>query len=384
MKLLMVTMDRIRAIDSVNFRFPFSISYDDQGMSDIETAEVKFAFLRDSILPVTKSFLTYEDKPVIFIWNYELPYPYLSADDYNTALDNVFSDNKPKVLWNQIDAPEIADSYYPWVEGWAADGSNWGKNYLDWFYLTISIIPGFDFATGGVWAGFDDRECSWGGGRWIDRRNGVIYDSTWLFANSYSGLLPLKWVYIETWNDWNEGTEIEPSVEDGYYYLESTVRNINNFKGTSLIADTCLYSAASKIYSAGNMIESGQNRDSACYYPVPQRAIKYFLLRNCEEAGERADSILNNSLLNCYITSVSTNEKDIGAFPNPVNDRLYIHVPDNTDASVFIISLEGIVIKQFKLTDRIKNISVKGIPRGNYILRLMLKEGSFEKIITIQ
>ena len=49
----------------------------------------------------------------------------------------------------------------------------------------------------------------------IDRRNGVCYNSFWLIANASH---PDGYA-ITSFNEWHEGTEIEPSIEYGYQYL---------------------------------------------------------------------------------------------------------------------------------------------------------------------
>jgi len=40
------------------------------------------------------------------------------------------------------------------------------------------------------------------------------------------------WVVIVSWNEWLEGTEIEPSVEDGDKYLKLTAEYAGRFLGT--------------------------------------------------------------------------------------------------------------------------------------------------------
>jgi hypothetical protein len=129
LKMLAPTLKRITDINNTDFKYEFSISYDDQGMDNIETAKSKF--IRDSGFMNKPTYLKYDGTPVIFIFNYKNPNPYLSATDYKTALETVFLTNRPKVVWNEIEAPEIANSYYPWVKGepWVLDGSNWGKTF---------------------------------------------------------------------------------------------------------------------------------------------------------------------------------------------------------------------------------------------------------------
>jgi hypothetical protein len=306
LKKLIPTIKRIRNIDSLRFQYDFAISYDDQGFdkkSPLDTAITKFTYLRDDILPNTNNYLHYYDKPAVFVFNYS--YAFLSANDYQNTINNLFPLKKPMLLWNSLngieDSTKYVDAYYPWVQpgepnfGW--NGTNWGKPYLNYFYEHINYLnttsSKLNFTCGGVWPGFDERKnnCWSNKTRLMERRNGVVYDSTWSFVHNYQQPLPLKWVVIETWNDWNEGTEIEPSKESGYQYIKSTIDHINTFKNLSISKDTCKFEAARKIYLAADMIEH-QQRDSTIDYPLLLRAIKSLLLNNCNQAISAADSII--------------------------------------------------------------------------------------------
>lgn len=298
---LVSTINFLKNIDSSNFNYEFAVSYDDQGMDKvgIDTALDKFEYLRDHILPSSEHYLRYNDTASIFIWNYKENkvnhFPeYLSAEQYNTALDSTFPEGGVKILWNEIDsaAKNFTSSFYPWVQGFDSNGLNWGKEYLDWYYSTIASSQQIDFATAGVWAGFNDSLCNWGENRYIDRQNGKVYDSTWSYIKNYSGSPLLKWVYIETWNDWNEGTEIEPSKEYGYKYLLSTIDHINAFKGTAIPSNTEAFEAALEIFEASTSITSSRC-DSIKYFPLLKRAIKLFFLGNISEVLSATDSIIN-------------------------------------------------------------------------------------------
>ena len=52
----------------------------------------------------------------------------------------------------------------------------------------------------------------------VPRRDGATYDETWETALA----LRPAWVVIASWNEWHEGSEIEPSKEHGDRYLQST------------------------------------------------------------------------------------------------------------------------------------------------------------------
>ncbi len=88
------------------------------------------------------------------------------------------------------------------------------------------------FVMGGVWPGFDDSGCGgWGAGnREIPREDGQVYDFHWqrILSSRYSI------VQIATWNDWFEGTFIEPSEEYGFKYLVLTRKYIQQFKGQAI------------------------------------------------------------------------------------------------------------------------------------------------------
>jgi hypothetical protein len=88
-----------------------------------------------------------------------------------------------------------------------------------------------DFWMSGVWPGFDDYAVwGWGGGpRLMPRYDGQLYDTAWDWAIDNN--LPV--VQIATWNDWFEGTIIEPSVEFGNLYLQKTFTKSAEFKNLS-------------------------------------------------------------------------------------------------------------------------------------------------------
>ena len=350
MKTMVQTLKHLYEIDHVNFKYDFSISYDDQGLSNIYDAEEKFIYLRDYILTEPIDFLEYNGTPAVFAFNY--PNEYLTAEDYHTALNNVFSSNTPMLIWNQIetDALGYANSFYPWVQpGGTWNGTNWGEAYLDWFYPEISgYATQLDFATGGVWAGFDDRlnTCwSWDEPRWIDRRDGWVYNKTWEYVNTYSGELPLNWVVIETWNDWNEGTEIEPSIEYGYKYLVSTINNINTFKGSSVSDDTVKFETLKNIYFSADSIEKGLI-DSVINYPMLKENIASFI---------RENPVASFS----FEEFVKTVQLEI--FPNPAESLMQfdISIPEATEGLLNILDLNGCVLQ---------TIYTGFLPEGNKVI----------------
>jgi len=109
------------------------------------------------------------------------------------------------------------DGFYAWInpgkKGWAADGSHWGKDYLSDFYRTMSSKYPDKMIIGGAWPGFDDARASWGLNRHISTRCGQTYTDTLNFWRKYFAPAdPIPFIMIETWNDYEEGSAIEPGL----------------------------------------------------------------------------------------------------------------------------------------------------------------------------
>jgi len=77
-----------------------------------------------------------------------------------------------------------------------------------------------------VMPGYDDRQVRFPG-TVVARRGSECYDMTWRVAMEQNP----NWIMICSWNEWHEGSEIEPSVEYGDFYLKLTRQYANKFKG---------------------------------------------------------------------------------------------------------------------------------------------------------
>ena len=256
---LFKTIDELQSISKNNFNLKYLISYDDQGFDLQEPLDTTFAKMKDFKENITTrtNYLYHKNHPLFFSFDY--PKKFLTAKSFRTVIDSVFKKDKPYLIWNTFGEGEevqpYVNAFYPWVQPggeWHAEGLNWGKGYLNYFYDQVNKFETkYSFVVGGVWAGFDDRKnTSWGGNRLISRQNGKVYDNTWNYIHNYEGKLPMDYVVLETWNDWNEGTEIEPSIEHGYQYLTQTVKHINQLKGTNLNENSLKFELAKKIHDA--------------------------------------------------------------------------------------------------------------------------------------
>lgn len=134
---------------------------------------------------------------------------------------------------------------------------NWGLQAfddMDWAMArqsTMYDLEPSDVNTvkmGGVYPGFDDENVPpfWNGGtnRYILRNvdEGDTMALTWQMQIKYKPLrlggedeVDNPWVQITTWNDWPEGSSVEPATADTYGYtaLETCRQRIAEFKGLS-------------------------------------------------------------------------------------------------------------------------------------------------------
>lgn len=158
-------------------------------------------------------------KPVVFF------FPKPETGDQQTIPPETWSTvrqglAKPFLLAHEHPNPkykDVVDLPYGWIDGLSEDGKGYGATYLEWLYPALKGLappvgigiayPGFDDS--GVYSWTDDPARK----RRIDRLQGgvEVMDLTWDAADRGD----VAWVQIATFNDWNEGTEIEPSVEFG-------------------------------------------------------------------------------------------------------------------------------------------------------------------------
>lgn len=133
-----------------------------------------------------------------------------------------FSGLNPKptflTLWNESgEAGNNAAGEYAWVYQDNAHLSNFYANNF----------PNLSLAFGSAYPGFDDFYQEGGGGAaigWtIPHNNGATLDATLAMAQNAG----VDYLQLITWNDFGEGTMLEPTVEFGY----SSVEKIKTFAG---------------------------------------------------------------------------------------------------------------------------------------------------------
>jgi hypothetical protein len=205
--------------------FKIALMYDEGAIKDSGIAtsayltQVQFDLNYAKKYFSSTAYLQINDHPALFVFPYDDPadHPvdrYIAWNTVRTGLGTqVTLIDKGPTCDDQscIDRDNIFDGFYAWVQStWSADGKDWGEDYLKWFYWKMtSGIYANKIKVGGVWPGFDDALASWSLNRFISRLNGHVYKKTMALAQQNNA----PFILIETWNDFEEGTDIEFGVE---------------------------------------------------------------------------------------------------------------------------------------------------------------------------
>lgn len=201
-------------------KFQVAMMYDETDQDDGATDEAiaDFTMFRDTYLsdkaPGHQAYLTYEGRPVIFIFPKG---KHTNWDQVRAVIDRWKP--APLLINENPDGPYVNafDGFYAWVspgaQGWTANGSNWGEQYLANFYQTMKTKYPDKIIVGGAWSQFNDAKASWGLNRHIAARCGQTYSDTFNFWRRYFPADdPIPFILVETWNDYEEGTAVEPGL----------------------------------------------------------------------------------------------------------------------------------------------------------------------------
>ena len=198
-------------------QFQVAMMYDETDEEDGATDEAlaDLTMFHDTYLsskaPGHQAYLTYEGRPVIFI------FPKGRHTDWNRVRTLVNKWNPSPLLIEEnlpgTDA-DAFDGFYAWVSPvQGGDGSNWGEQYLGDFYQTMQSKHSDKIIVGGVWSSFDDSKASWGLNRHISARCGQTFaDTSNLWHKYFPPNDPPPFMMVETWNDHEEGTAVEDGI----------------------------------------------------------------------------------------------------------------------------------------------------------------------------
>lgn len=170
------------------------------------------------------AFFKHDGEPVIFVYGRamgEIPY-----DAWQRVIETIKAERPLKLIADSTDGrwAEIFDGLHMYNPvGPIVGGSDMRRLYesLTWAaksrgkISSVTVIPGYD-----------DSNIGRASVIVAPRRDGALYDELWELALASRP----DWVIITSFNEWHEGSEIEPSVEYGDYYLRRTASWAARFK----------------------------------------------------------------------------------------------------------------------------------------------------------
>ena len=182
-------------------------------------------------------------RPVLIVWGDHT----LSNDEWRQILSPIQKKFRPIVVYSYFfksdrrqkqwfdratsgrEEPPGIDGMYPWLLI-GPKRSMFARLTAQYKRLQDLKRRGIiDIVVGSVWPNFNDTGVwAWGGPkpRVIPDHN-RLYEMTWEFAIRNRA----DWISIATWNDWNEGSQIEPDERTGAAKLALTSLFSRRFKG---------------------------------------------------------------------------------------------------------------------------------------------------------
>jgi hypothetical protein len=291
--------------------FKVAISFDNSTETDLTNITNLFQLCKDSLYGHPKFIdIAWTDdvtgKYVMTVWS--------EADwtDYRTAINSVFEQDSIFAIGRNVINFDLFDGNMEWFAYLNSDQSNtsnWGEQHFqdsDWLMARQesnglkdirSVNP---FKLGSAYPGFDDRNVPnyWNSGnhRFFTRNadDGETMSLTWDKHINYTSKrlggdldISADWIQLVTWNDFPEGTSVEPSTigtDYGYVALQTNRKKIAEFKTvTTTTADTFGIYVAKAVYDA---VKAGRTSDA-------NTALTYF----CNKEYENAIAFAENGTL---------------------------------------------------------------------------------------
>ena len=194
------------------------------GSQEAITGALRYAIDKYSGQP---NFLRHKGKPVIFFWRTRQ----VAVGTWQQIRDQV-DPNRSTIWIAEGDDP----SYLQAFDGIYLYSIAWSQNVSNTLAAFAAKIASWETRLGSakIWAatvmpGYDDRTTGRPDAFVVNRQDGQYYTSTWNAAMATSP----DWIVITSFNEWVEGTQIEPSVTYGDRYLNLTRDMAARFKATA-------------------------------------------------------------------------------------------------------------------------------------------------------
>jgi glycoprotein endo-alpha-1,2-mannosidase len=166
------------------------------------------------------AFLRIGDRPVIFIYATTSTQ---TPENWSRIVDKLHCNGMNPFLIVDVGVDDVRSDFIPIFDGFHTYNplglyTSEPQNALRQFEkLVLSSRSNGKLACATVLPGYDDTQVRHGTPV-LKRNSGVTYRDSWNVAIKSRA----DWVLICTFNEWHEGTNIEPSVENSTYYMAAT------------------------------------------------------------------------------------------------------------------------------------------------------------------
>jgi hypothetical protein len=244
-----------------------------QGCSPQEALIDQLQYIEKKYFP-SPAYMTEQGQPVVTNFNIDLSY----SVDWNAA--NAALSTHPYFLFQNNDgfSHVLSGGSYSWVMPTTND---YGAGYLSNFYNTGMSFPS-EQTVGATYKGFNDTLASWGSNRIMGQQCGQTWLQMFAKVNTlYNSGKQLSDLQLVTWNDYEEGTEIESGI-DNCFVLSASVSG-NALQWTVGGNEDTVEKYTVYVSSDGQNVMAltdaavGTHALNLCSFPIPSGNYKLFV-----------------------------------------------------------------------------------------------------------
>ncbi|HEY1658483.1 MAG TPA: hypothetical protein VGG14_09055 [Candidatus Sulfotelmatobacter sp.] len=260
------------------------------------------------------AYMTVGGVPVVTNFGITDSYPSIDWSAVNSALSThplfLFSNN------SGFTEP-LTKGSYSWVMPTTSD---YGMSYLTSFYDTGMGYQS-EQTVGATYKGFNDSLASWGSGRVMGQQCGQTWLQTFSKINGlYDSGKQLPDLQLVTWNDYEEGTEIESGIDNCFSVSGSISGNSLKWEtsGSESAVDhyTVYISTDGQNLMDLSDLATGNSSLNLCGFPIPNGSYKMFVqaVGKPSMANRITASISYNST--CPVSTPATATVSFSAAPS--------------------------------------------------------------------
>jgi len=288
--------------------------YSCSGCSPQQALVADLQYIEQNYFP-SSAYMTMQGKPVVTDFNVDLSY----SVDWNAATASLST--QPAYLFqnNPGFTHVLSDGSYAWVMPTTSD---YGMSYLTSFYRAGMPLTS-EQTVGATYKGFNDTLASWGSNRIMGQQCGQTWLETFSDANGlYNSGKQLQAMQLVTWNDYEEGTEIESGISNCFSVSAAASGNSLQWtiKGNENTVDhyvPYISTDGQNLMALGGSAP-GTNSLNLCSYSIPNGDYTAYIQAVGKPSITNQISAAVKVTLNCGGGSGNTGEFTLAASPSAV------------------------------------------------------------------